>query len=470
MKSSQWNNLEYIKYLIKNWKDSDDYKQMLVADRYYEGNHDILKRRRITTDADGIPHEIVDLPNNKIVDNIYHILVNQKRNYCFGKPFLVSTEKDEYQKLLDLLIDDDFRNTILDIAQDTLNHGIAWLHPFINEHGEFELYNFRGYEIIPVWKNNGKKELLFAVRVYTKAEFDSESKTMKNKEYIEVYCQDGVFRYENDNQELKLIASASSIKTSKGEYNWTKCPLIAFRYTKSEKPLLFRIKSLQDALNSILSTFMNIYEEDPRSSLMVVMNYDGEDRETFKRELAQFGTIFLSSVDGVPGDVKTLTVEVNPENFKAIQTVIEKRLYSNGGGFDAKFDKLGTAPNEMNIQSIYSDIDLDSNTAEMLFKSAIKQMLWFYNQYLILKNKGDYTEEPVKIVFKRDILINETQTIQNISASAGTLSLRTILEKHPFVENVDQELKRIQAERQQKIAEQDPYESFFSKYIENQDL
>ena len=61
----------------------------------------------------------------------------------------------------------------------------------------------------------------------------------------------------------------------------------------------------------------------------------------------------------------------------------------------------------MNIQSMYSDIDLDANGMETEFQAAFEELLWFVNQDLINQGAGDFQQEEITVIFNRDILINE---------------------------------------------------------------
>ena len=484
--SAEWHNTDLLAYLIDTWRRSESVAYMHTAEKYYQGDHDILKRKRVYQDDTGEMREITALPNYRIVDNIYNLLVDQKRNYLFAKPILATAETETYDKFVDLLFDDEFRNLILDTTEDALNHGIAWLHPYINRNGEFKLYEFPGTDIIPVWVDDERKELDFAIRMYKKAEFDSKEKKFKEVEYAEVYALDGIHRYEVQSPglgvyktSLKFIKTTYALSTvdfvtgKDVYYSWQKVPLIPFRYYRDERPLLMKVKSLQDALNSILSTFMNMNEEDPRSSLLVVMNYDGEDRESFKRDLAAFGAVFVSSVDGIPGGVESIQVTVNAKKFKAIQKVNEQRIYAKGGGYNGKFDKMSDAPNQMNIMSMYSDIDLDSNTAELLYKQSINELLWFYKVFIHFKHGLDFSKETVKIVFNRDVLINQGQKITELVQVKDMISHRTFLEELYFIEDVDEELERIKQEREENLQFEnkrfDSYSGFFDKLPEDED-
>jgi len=230
--------------------------------------------------------------------------------------------------------------------------------------------------------------------------------------------------------------------------NWTKIPLIPFKYNAEEIPLIKNVKSLQDGLNLIESNFQNAMEEDPRNTILVLKNYDGTNLGEFRRNLATFGAVKVRTIDGADGGVDTLQIEVNSENYKAILEIFKKAIIENAMGYDAKDDRLSGNPNQMNIQSMYSDIDLDANNMETEFQASFEELLWFINCHLANMGMGDFESEDVDIVFNRDMLISESEIIDNISKSSD-LSLETRLAQHPWVEDVQAELERIKQEREE---------------------
>lgn len=136
------------------------------------------------------------------------------------------------------------------------------------------------------------------------------------------------------------------------------------------------------------------------------------------------------------GGVETLEITVNSENYKAILEIFKKAIIENGMGYDAKDDRLSGNPNQMNIQSMYSDIDLDANDMETELQAAFEDVLWFVNAYLSNSGYGDFEGEEVNIIFNRDILINESEAIDNCAKSVGILSDETIIGMHPWVDDV----------------------------------
>ena len=77
----------FLELEITAWLASPERKRQLTAEVYYDGQQDVLKRRRMALDDDGKPMELTHLPNNRLVNNLYSKMVDQKTNYSFGRPF-----------------------------------------------------------------------------------------------------------------------------------------------------------------------------------------------------------------------------------------------------------------------------------------------------------------------------------------------------------------------------------------------
>ena len=235
--------------------------------------------------------------------------------------------------------------------------------------------------------------------------------------------------------------------------NWQKIPLIPLKYNEQEIPLIKRVKTLQDGINIMLSDFENHMQEDSRNTILVLKNYDGQDLGEFRRNLATFGAVKIRCSGDMGGGVETLEITVNAENYKAILEIFKKALIENAMGYDAKDDRLSGNPNQMNIQSMYSDIDLDANDMETELQATFEEILWFINVYLLHAGKGDFDGEKVDIIFNRDILINETEAIENCQKSVGILSDETIIGQHPWIDDPLKELERLKEQKEKERAE-----------------
>ena len=122
-------------------------------------------------------------------------------------------------------------------------------------------------------------------------------------------------------------------------------------------------------------------------------------------------------------------------------------------GYDAKDDRLSGTPNQMNIQSMYSDIDLDANEMETEFQAAFEEILWFVNAHLANTGQGNFEGENITIIFNRDMLMDEGQIIDNCQKSCGLLSDETIIGQHPWIDDPKQELERLKKQKEEEQAE-----------------
>lgn len=449
---SRMSDIQFLEAEIDKFLNSSERQMMIDGERYYNGDHDILKKKRTIYDAKrGIETELVNLPNSMIVDNQYRKMVNQKKNYLLGKPFVMTTSNETYSQYMQAIINKRFRRMLKNLAGDAINAGKAWLFVGYDQNGELVLRTFKGYEIKPFWADAEHTVLETAVRIYDVESYEGKKEVTIQK--VEVFDADGIKFYERRDAKLNPCEPyvqpyiTVSVDDQIDGYNWSRIPLICFKYNESEMPLIKAVKSLQDGINRIESSFEDNMEEDARNTILVIVNYDGQDLGEFRRNLAAYGAVKVKG----DGDVRTLQVEVNAENYKSILKIFKDALIENAMSYDAKDDRLNGNPNRMNIKSMYSDIDLDADDMETEFQAALEELMWFVNCHLYNTGKGDWSEETVDFTFNRNIMINEAEIITDIKNSVGILSNRTLLREHPYVDDVDEELEQIEKEKQARM-------------------
>ena len=453
---------EFLEREIARWRGGPERRLQIKGQLYFENEHDILQRQRTMIGADGQLQKLHNLPNNRVIDNQYAKLVKQKANYLLGQPFVLECENKQYLEQLRQVFDKRFRRLLKNAGKAALNCGLAWLYPYFTEGGlAFRL--FPAYEILPFWADSEHTQLEAAVRLYQRAGYEGRKLVWLDK--VEVYAPDGVHCFELRGGHLQPDPDAAQPSQSyltweraagaAQGFNWQRVPLVALKYNEQEEPLLKRVKSLQDGLNVLLSDFENNMQEDARNTILVIKNYDGTDLGEFRHNLAAYGAVKVRTVDGADGAIDKLEIQVNAENYKTVLELFKKGLIENAMGFDAKDDRLAGNPNQMNIQSMYSDIDLDANDWETELQAAFEDILWFVNCYLANTGQGDFFGEEVNIIFNRDMLMDESSIIANCRQSVGILSDETIIGQHPWVDDVQQELERLAKQRQAEAT--DPY-------------
>ena len=460
---SRMSDKEFLEKEIACWKNSPHRIMQIKGHLYYDNEHDVLKRKRTMIGEGGKLQTVDNLPNNRLIDNQYAKMVNQKANYLLGQPFVVKGDNTGYVELLKEVFNKRFMKTLKNGGKAALNGGISWLHPYYTDSGELLFRLFPSYEILPFWKDSEHTILDFAVRLYLVTGY--EGTTPKIFEKVEVYDLTGIHKFILDGdvlipdvstEEESFECTYVTVTDDKGEViglNWEKIPLIPLKYNEGEIPLLKRVKSLQDGINVMLSDFENNMQEDSRNTILVLKNYDGQDLGEFRRNLATFGAVKIRCSGDTNGGVETLEITVNAENYKVILEIFKKALIENAMGYDAKDDRLSGNPNQMNIQSMYSDIDLDANDMETELQAAFEEIIWFVNVHFANTGQGDFDGEKVDVIFNRDMLINKTEAIENCAKSTGILSDETVVEQHPWIDDPKEEMERLKRQKEEEQAE-----------------
>lgn len=414
-------------------------EEMQESIRYYNYEQDILLKKRWTIGKEGKMQSIENLPNARIIDNQYKKAVDQKVNYLFSQLPSIKCDNEKYQELVQDLYDSRFLRTLNKVALESYLCGISWLY-VANDNGDLSMTKMDSTEIIPIWQDRNHESLDAIIRVYQTEEYKDGNIKMIDK--VALYTKDDVRIYLRD-KDYTEIKKEGYLEKDGLRYSFGEIPFIYFKSNSSEMPLLKRVKSLQDAINAILSNYYDNMLEDPRNTIMILKNYDGQDLGEFRQKLAQYGAVKVSTgVDGADGDVNTLEVNVNSENYRLILDLLKEKLIENAMGFDMKSDKTSNAPNELNIKSMYSDMELDANQTALEFTASLEHLERFLK--LIKNIKDDKLISTTE--FKRNLMVNDEATINMIIQSEGLLSKKTLLSHHPFVDNVDEEIKAIDDE------------------------
>ena len=343
--------LQFFAAEIKEWKNSQRRKDQVMGDLYYEGQHDILQRQRTIIGENGQLQVVTNLPNNRLIDNQYALMVDQKTNYLVGKPFTLNCQDKGYTDALGKVFNKRFYRLLKYVCEDALKGGIGWLFPYYGDDGKLAFKHFPAHEILPFWADDDHTILDCAIRYYTQEVWNGYQKEKVEK--VEIFKADGIYRYIYQNDMLIADVEAGEHENyfmveEEGQepkgFNWTRIPLVPFKYNKQEIPLIRRVKTLQDGINTMISDFENNMQEDARNTILVLKNYDGENLGEFRHNLSTYGAVKVRE----DGGVETLQVEINAENYKGILELLKKSLIENARGYDAKDDRLSGNPNQMN--------------------------------------------------------------------------------------------------------------------------
>lgn len=437
---------------IKDWENSETRKNMIIGEQYYLNKADILKKEQ----------KIKWKSNQKLAHGFAKKLVDQKIGYLLSKEPTFGTENDSYREVMKETFDRGLLKKIKNVGKEAVNKGIAYLHPFFNESGNLSFTKFPSEQIIPHWADNEHMEILSFIRVYDVTHYENRKKVTKKK--VEYYHSQGIkyFIFEGGRLVPDVLAGIETnahFTINDKPYVWEKIPLIHFKYNEEEQPLIDSIKSLVDNYNTQASTNADLLADVPKF-IFKLINYGGEDLAGFLENLNEKMAVAVET----GGDVDKLQADIQTE---AVEKEIDRNrnsIYEFGRGVDTRETGLRDASG-VALRFRYSDLDMDCNILESEFQSSIEHMLWFINHHLLMTGKGDYTEEKVNVIFNRDIIIAETEAIENAVKSVDILDDKTVREKHPwYTEEVEKRLE------EQKAAAEKEFEKEYAATFQSKEV
>lgn len=380
-------------------------------------------------------------------------LTNQKVNYLLSKDFTIRGE-DNYIRELSKYFNDKFRLTLINTGKESIRCGVAWMQVYYNEEGKLKFKLIPSNEIIPFWHDSEHTELDAIIRIYDIEEYETGNTVKKIWEFIEYYTPEGLWKYKR----LKAGGSMVSLSTTEGEGHftvvkedgkeydatWKKVPFVAFKYNIEEVSLINWIKPLIDDYDTQTSDNSNNLADVP-NSIKVVEGYEDNDKEEFSKNLNIFRTVFV----GEGGDVRSLNTNLDLQGSDIHLNRLRKDIFEFGGGVDTvEKDLRDVAGVALRFQ--YADLDMDCSEMAQQFRYSLRQLQWFINQDLTSRGVA-FNDANSDFIFNTDVIINETETINNLAVTKDSISERTYLQNHPWVKNVDEEIKQIEEDKKKQL-------------------
>lgn len=423
--------------------DAFDSSEMEQGVRYYKGESDI-NHKQMYRYKDDVKIVDTDATNKKIASGFHKILVDQKTAYLVGEPMVFGSNRnnDKQLKLLQEIIGERWEDTIPELIKGASNKGLEWLHPFINEDGEFDYMIISSTQFIPIYDYSKRKQLTAGIRFYSLS-----ADIVK----LELWTDVDVTYFEIINGQLVLDATvevnpAPHFTDAEGTEakNWGKVPFIKFANNEEELSDLHFYKSAIDAYDELVSDAQNTLS-DMQSIILALIGYGDEDLEAFHTNLRRFKAIKLEADEG---DIKPITIDVPVDAYKMQSDLLKENIIMFGQGVNPSPDIIGNAPSGVALTNLYSLLDMKASILERKFTLAIREFMWFIQEYCKLANKGEFDYRDITFTFNKLLLTNETEIVDMAQRSLGIISQQTILENHPWVKDYATEKKRLDTEEQ----------------------
>jgi SPP1 family phage portal protein len=440
------NDAQIIAVEIKEFMSSKERKSMLTGEQYYRNFTDIQNKRRLMSDGS----ELMFRKNTKLEHAFYKKIVDQISGYLMTKqPSIMPIEEDKiYSDAINTVLNRHFWKTFTRAGRCAINQAVTWLQPFINSEGKLQFSYIPGYEVIPLWRDNAHTELDAVIRTYDVIVYEGRERKIVTK--AEYWTTEGVLYYVYNGEriipdvEMTEQRGNAHFMINNEPYVWDKIPFICVKYNDIEQPLIDVLKSNIDTYNHAASTHADLLADIP-SSLIAVKGYGGDpDRVLYDIFQSRIALLQPDSGSGV----EIIQNEPQTESVETMLTRIRRDIFSFGAGVDGQDEGANNRSGEAQKHK-RADLDTICNNFEIELQESMQSVLWFVNQYLLMSDVGDFTDTEVTVVFNRDIVVQESETIKDCMNSVGLVSKRTILSNHPWVEDVDMEMQELDKEMQE---------------------
>lgn len=428
--------------IIRDLIESNDITQMILGEKYYYNESDILDREMYYF-KDGVKKKDETKTNNKIPHNWHKLLVDQKTAYLVGKPPVMQSEEKNLEDKVNLILGEEWHDTLNEVATNSSNKGTEWLHTYINKEGLFKFIIIPAEEIIPIYDTSLQENLEGILRHYLVEVNGKERIRVEwwTREMVTFYLESesGVFKLddaEENNPDYHFYCN------DKG-YGWGKVPFIEFPNNSKRVSDLKFYKELIDTYDSNVSGMANSLE-DIQEVITILKGYPSTDLSEFNENKRYYKTI---KVDG-DGAVETLEMKIPVEAKKEMLDRLENNIFLFGQGVDVKSDKFGQNPSGVALKFLYALLDLKASTMERKFRKSIKRLLWFTTEYINIIDKKNYDPHDIQVTFRKTMIANDKEDVEIAEMSQGIISDETIMANHPWVEDVGVEQERLNKQKE----------------------
>ena len=153
---------------------------------------------------------------------------------------------------------------------------------------------------------------------------------------------------------------------------------------------------------------------------------------------------------GDPASLSTLTIDIPVEAREKMLEITRKAIFDLGQGIDPQQQGLDATSGEA-MKFLYALLELKAGMMETEFRLGFNELIRAILQCHHL------TADNIIQTWTRTSIRNDAELVDMCSKSEGIISRKTILKNHPFVENVEDEEKELDAEEQKRQEQVDVY-------------
>ena len=416
-------SIDEIKFFIDEDMCSDRKNQARVGERYYDGEHDILKYKLFYYDAEGEVQEDKTRSNIKISHPFFTEIVDQQSQYMLNGETFVKSDIPELQNELDKVFNDDFASELTETITSTITKGFGYMYCYKNESDEFKFENADSMGVVEVRAKDTDDHCDYIIYWY----IDKNTKAQTKVKRIQVWDKDNIYFYvqKNDgsieiddteeyNPRPNIVYRKNGDDDSLYYDTLGFIPFFRLDNNRKQQSGLKPIKALIDDYDLMACGLSNNIT-DSAEAYFVVTGFQGDNLDELIHNVKTKKHI---GVD-VGGNLDVKTVDIPYQARQTKLALDELNIYRFGMGFNSAQVGDGNITNVV-IKSRYALLDLKCDKLEKNLKKFLREMTRVVLDDINKRLGTDYQQKDIYFKFEREIITNATDNAQIKQIEAGT--------------------------------------------------
>jgi len=418
---------EDIREIVTENEDSSRYKRL---EGYYTGDHDILRSTKKDSTA----------PNNRLVNNIAKYITDTAVGYFVGKPVVYNSNNDEYlAKVQDVFDYNDEQDHNTELAKTGSIDGTCFEMLYIDEDAMVRFVKVNPENCILICET-GNRAPLAAIRTIRST--DRKKNVIRKVEYwTPEVCW--YFRSVNGSR-LQLLDMV--------EHYWQDAPFVEYINNEERLGDFEGVISLIDGYNRVQSNTANYFQYNDEALLKISKLGDVTSQDI--RDMKEKGAIILE--DG--GDIDWLIKQVGDTGLENYKTRLKEDIHTFSNVPNLADQSFGG--NQSGVAVSYKLWSFEQMVAikERKFKRGLQRRIELITNILNIQG-GHYDFRDIDIQFRRNKPQNLLEVAQIITMLANDVSRETRLQLLPTIDDVQDELRKLEEEKEKDMRGFGSYDS-----------
>lgn len=403
--------------------NQNDVPKLEKYKNYYDGIQAILNKS----------YADASKPCSRTVINYCKNIVDSYCGYLATPGYISYQSNQDIEQIMDVLNYNDYQAEDTDFLLDALIYGKGVELMYHDEKGQTRFRLINPTQCFGIYDDSLTGDLMYFVRIYEASAWDNT-----DLHYVDVYSNYDIKHYQMSGKNGHLTFLGEE------KHYFSQCPANIF-YLPDEKSIFDCVITLQDAANELLSNEIDDYSAFCDAYLVLLgVDADAEDIASMKE----------NRVLVLPADAQAtwLTKNANDAQVENILKRIHDSIYRIAQCPDFSSETfVGGVSSGIAIR--YRLTGMETRAAKVCaeMKKALQRRIELIAGVASIK-LGEEVFMDVDIEFKRNIPEDNSSLVNLVNALKGTVSDATLLGQLPFIDDVNEELEALQAQKEANMA------------------